>query len=142
MSLRNMKAWRDQIQKQSKEGIKTFWKMRFCCFIRLAIEKKAGQLYKRLQRDHLIDPSGFKREEYTVPFLTFIHNRLKSELEGRRPARCHRILSLACCVKAIISMRFTKTTRPPVVKAWLRKSMTFTKKKWALMSRVEWGCRR
>ena len=40
------------------------------------------KLYQRLQREHSIDPSGFKRVEYTVPFMTFVRNRLKEELEG------------------------------------------------------------
>jgi hypothetical protein len=45
-------------------------------------QKKAMKLYRRLQREHLIDPSGWTRTEYTVPYMTFIRNRLKDEMKG------------------------------------------------------------
>jgi hypothetical protein len=47
-----------------------------------AHEKKAMKLYRRLQREHLYDPVGWKRTEYTVPFKTFVRNRLEQEMKG------------------------------------------------------------
>lgn len=44
--------------------------------------QKAVWLYRRLQKEHLIDPSGFERPEYKVPFMTFVRNRLREELQG------------------------------------------------------------
>ena len=88
-------AWRNVIKKYEslegsnpkavKGGHKNFLENAVLLFYQAGHRKKAAQLYKRLQRDHLIDPTGHKRTEYTVPFLTFIHNRLKSELEGVGP---------------------------------------------------------
>lgn len=44
---------------------------------------KAGQiLYQRLGKEHLIDPAGYERTEYKVPYEAFVQNRLKEEFEG------------------------------------------------------------
>jgi hypothetical protein len=44
--------------------------------------QKAARLYHRLQKEHLIDPSGHERPEYKVPFMTFVRSRLREELEA------------------------------------------------------------
>ena len=89
------RAWRDAIKKYEsfeggnpkavRGGHKNFLENAALYFYQAGHQKKAVQVYKRLQRDHLYDPSGYKRQEYTVPFMTFLDNRLKSELEGVGP---------------------------------------------------------
>jgi len=68
--------------KAVKGGHKNFLENALLLFYQAGHQRKAMKLYQRLQREHLIDPSGFKREEYTAPFMTFVRNRLKEELEG------------------------------------------------------------
>ena len=51
-------------------------------FYQAGQQKMAVQLYKRLQTEHLMDPSGFERDEYKVPFLTFAKDRWREELDG------------------------------------------------------------
>ncbi|OQY06762.1 MAG: hypothetical protein B6I25_03290 [Planctomycetales bacterium 4572_13] len=68
--------------KAVKGGHKNFLENAILQFYQAGHQRKAMKLYRRLQREHLIDPSGFKRQEYTVPFMSFVRNRLKEELEG------------------------------------------------------------
>lgn len=89
------RAWRDVIKKyQSFEngnpkavmgGHKNFLENAIVSFYQAGHKKKAAQLFRRLQRDHRIDPTGRERAEYKVPFETFVVNRMKSELEGVSP---------------------------------------------------------
>lgn len=88
-------AWREVIKKYEslekgnpkavRGGHKNFLESALLMFYQSGHQKKAAQLYKRLQRDHRLDPSGFERPEYKVPFMTFLRQRMKSELEGVGP---------------------------------------------------------
>ena len=51
-------------------------------FYQAGQQKMAMQLYHRLRTEHLIDPSGYERDEYKVPFLTFVKDRWREELDG------------------------------------------------------------
>jgi hypothetical protein len=51
-------------------------------FYQAGQEQKAMQLYRRLRTEHEKDPSGFDRDEYKVPFITFVKNRWRAEFEG------------------------------------------------------------
>ncbi|MHC4551198.1 MAG: hypothetical protein ACYSUT_00315 [Planctomycetota bacterium] len=89
------RAWRDVIKKYEslersnpkavRGGHKNFLENAVLTFYQAGHRKKAGQLYRRLQRDHMIDPAGFERAEYKVPFMTFLRERMKSEMEGVGP---------------------------------------------------------
>ncbi len=51
-------------------------------FYQAGQQKMAMHLYQRLRTEHLINPSGFDRNEYKVPFMTFVKNRWREEFEG------------------------------------------------------------
>ncbi|MHC5118827.1 MAG: hypothetical protein ACYSOH_02260 [Planctomycetota bacterium] len=68
--------------KAVRGGHKNFLENAVMLFYQAGHEKYAMQIYKRLQAEHLYDPSGFKRTEYTVPMVTFLKSRLKDELQG------------------------------------------------------------
>jgi len=76
------KTFEDGNPKAVKGGHKNFLENAILLFYQAGHQKKAMKLYQRLQREHLIDPSGHRRDEYMVPFMTFVRSRLKSELEG------------------------------------------------------------
>ncbi len=89
------RSWRDVIKKYEaiekgnpkavKTGHKNFLENAVVSFYQAGHKRKAAQLYKRLQRDHLVAPTGHTRTEYTVPFVTFVRNRMKEELQGVSP---------------------------------------------------------
>ncbi|MHC5156898.1 MAG: hypothetical protein ACYSOZ_02200 [Planctomycetota bacterium] len=68
--------------KAVRGGHKNFLENAVMLFYQAGHEKYAMQIYKRLRTEHLYDPSGFKRTEYTVPMVTFLKSRLKDELQG------------------------------------------------------------
>ena len=68
--------------KAVKGGHKNFLENAVMLFYQAGHERQAKQIYRRLQAEHLYDPSGFKRVEYTVPMMTFLQGRLKDELQG------------------------------------------------------------
>lgn len=52
-------------------------------FYQAGQEKTALGLYERLRKEHKMDQTGFfERDEYKVPFLTFVKNRWREEFEG------------------------------------------------------------
>ena len=51
-------------------------------FYQAGQERVSAELYKRLRTEHLKDPSGYERDEYKVPFLTFVKNRWREEFDG------------------------------------------------------------
>lgn len=68
--------------KAVRGGHKNFLENAVMLFYQAGHEKYALQIYRRLQTEHLYDPSRFKRTEYTVPMVTFLKGRLKDELQG------------------------------------------------------------
>ena len=68
--------------KAVKGGHKNFLENAVLLFYQAGHRKKAARLYRRLQTEHRIDPQGLERKEYTVPFMSFVRNRLKEELQG------------------------------------------------------------
>lgn len=68
--------------KAVKGGHKNFLENAVLMFYQSGYRKDAAALYRRLQKEHLIDPSGFERSEYKVPFMKFVRIRLKEELES------------------------------------------------------------
>ncbi len=52
-------------------------------FYQAGQQDMAMQLYQRLRTEHKMDQSGyFERDEYKVPFITFVRNRWREEFEG------------------------------------------------------------
>ncbi|MBL7214737.1 MAG: hypothetical protein ISS71_03555 [Phycisphaerae bacterium] len=52
-------------------------------FYQAGQQDMAMQLYQRLRTEHKMNQSGyFERDEYKVPFLTFVKNRWREEFEG------------------------------------------------------------
>ena len=51
-------------------------------FYQAGQDKFALHLYNRLRTEYLKDPSGFERDEYKEPFLTFVKNRWREEFDG------------------------------------------------------------
>lgn len=68
--------------KAVKGGHKNFLENAVLMFYQAGHQRKAEQIYRRLQKEHLIDESGFTRTEYTGSLMNFLRIRLKSELEG------------------------------------------------------------
>ncbi|MHC4523997.1 MAG: hypothetical protein ACYTEU_01425 [Planctomycetota bacterium] len=68
--------------KAVKGGHKNFLENAVMLFYQAGHERYAQQIYRRLRREHLYDPSGFKRAEYLVPMVSFLHGRMKDELQG------------------------------------------------------------
>ncbi|MFZ9023680.1 MAG: hypothetical protein ACO3BO_02925, partial [Anaerohalosphaeraceae bacterium] len=68
--------------KAVKGGHKNFLENAVMLFYQAGHERYAQQIYQRLRKEHLYDPSGYERTEYLVPMTTFLHGRLKDELEG------------------------------------------------------------
>ena len=68
--------------KAVKGGHKNFLENAVMLFYQAGHERYAQRIYRRLQKEHLYDPSGFKRTEYTVPMTAFLRGRLKDELQG------------------------------------------------------------
>lgn len=68
--------------KAVKGGHKNFLENAVMLFYQAGHERYAQQIYRRLQTEHLYDPSGFKRTEYLVPMVSFLRSRLKDELQG------------------------------------------------------------
>ena len=68
--------------KAVKGGHKNFLENAVLLFYQANYRQKAERIYRRLQTEHLIDPQGMERREYKVPFITFVRNRLKDELDG------------------------------------------------------------
>lgn len=68
--------------KAVRGGHKNFLENAVLLYYQAGHQRKAQQLYQRLRNEHLVDPSGYDREEYKVPLLTFVRSRLKEELQG------------------------------------------------------------
>ncbi|MHC5182734.1 MAG: hypothetical protein ACYSPI_00415 [Planctomycetota bacterium] len=68
--------------KAVKGGHKNFLENAVMLFYQAGHERYAQQIYQRLRKEHLYDPSGYERTEYLVPMTTFLRGRLKDELEG------------------------------------------------------------
>ena len=68
--------------KAVKGGHKNFLENAVMLFYQAGHERYAQQIYRRLQKEHLYNPSGHKRTEYLVPMTSFLKGRLKDELEG------------------------------------------------------------
>jgi len=68
--------------KAVKGGHKNFLENAVMLFYQAGHERYAQQIYQRLRKEHLYDPSGYERAEYHVPMTTFLRGRLKDELEG------------------------------------------------------------
>jgi len=68
--------------KAVKGGHKNFLENAVMLFYQAGHEQYAQQIYRQLQKEHLYDPQGFKREEYTKPMVVFLRGRLKDELQG------------------------------------------------------------
>jgi hypothetical protein len=66
-------------------GHKNFLENAVLLYYQAGHQRKAQQLYQRLRNEHLVDPVGYDRDEYKVPLLTFVRNRLKDELQGVSP---------------------------------------------------------
>jgi len=86
------KTWMEKIAKYEgleksnpkavKGGHKNLLEDAILYFYQAGQEKFAAKLYKRLQTEYLIDPSGFERDEYKVPFLIFVKDRWREEFNG------------------------------------------------------------
>ncbi|HOK95460.1 MAG TPA: hypothetical protein PK052_04555 [Anaerohalosphaeraceae bacterium] len=68
--------------KAVRGGHKNFLENAVLMFYQAGHQRKAEQIYRRLQKEHLIDESGYTRTEYTGSLMNFLRIRLKSELEG------------------------------------------------------------
>ena len=68
--------------KAVKGGHKNFLENAVMLCYQAGHEQEARTIYRRLQKEHLYDPSGFKRTEYTGSMLSFLHGRMKDELQG------------------------------------------------------------
>lgn len=51
-------------------------------FYQAGQQEMAMQLYQRLRSEYTKDVSGYDRDEYKVPFLTFVKSRWREEFEG------------------------------------------------------------
>ena len=51
-------------------------------FYQAGQQEMAMQLYQRLKTEYKKDESGYDRQEYKVPFLTFVKNRWREEFQG------------------------------------------------------------
>ncbi len=51
-------------------------------FYQAGQQKMAMKLYQRLRNEHFIDAAGYERDEYKVPFLTFVKDRWREEFDG------------------------------------------------------------
>jgi hypothetical protein len=68
--------------KAVKGGHKNFLENAVLLYYQAGHQRKAQQLYQRLRNEHLVDPSGYDRDEYKVSLPTFVRSRLKEELQG------------------------------------------------------------
>lgn len=68
--------------KAVKGGHKNFLENAVLMFYQAGYKARAEQIFNRLREEHLVDPAGYERTEYKVPFVTFVRNRLKDELQS------------------------------------------------------------
>ncbi len=68
--------------KAVRGGHKNFLENAVLMFYQSGHTRKAEQIYRQLRTQHEYDDQGFVREEYKVPMMTFMRNRLREELES------------------------------------------------------------